>query len=272
MDGIPEGEIDNDGDGYVECEIDAGGWDGDPLVVGGDDCDDSDSNTHPGAAPLDDPEACMTDADGDDYGDDQVSPPIVPGTDCDDSNAEIGPATEWFLDADLDTFGNPDSSLMQCEQPVGYVLAGGDCDDTDPRQHPETVWYIDEDGDGWGTDDSTIVGCDQQLEFVLDHPDNCPSVFNPGYPEQEDNDRDGIGNVCCCTGPTLGNVDASPDNLVTMGDLTVLIDHLFISLDPLNCPEEGNVDLSVDGLVTMGDLTILIDHLFISLTPLPPCP
>jgi len=76
----------------------------------------------------------------------------------------------------------------------------------------------------------------------------------------------------CCTAPSVGNVDASPDGLVTMSDLTILIDHLFISLQPLACPEEGNVDMSSDELVTMGDLTVLIDHLFISLNPLPPCP
>jgi hypothetical protein len=76
----------------------------------------------------------------------------------------------------------------------------------------------------------------------------------------------------CCTGPSVGNVDNSADLLITMGDLTVLIDHLFISLTPLACPEAGNVDMSADNLVTMGDLTVLIDHLFISLTDLPPCP
>ncbi len=75
----------------------------------------------------------------------------------------------------------------------------------------------------------------------------------------------------CCTGPSRGNVDGSPDQLITMGDLTTLIDHLFISLLPLDCIDEGNVDLSADGLVTMGDLTTLIDHLFISLNSLPPC-
>lgn len=74
----------------------------------------------------------------------------------------------------------------------------------------------------------------------------------------------------CCE--TMGNIDRSTDNLVTMGDLTVLIDHLFITLTPLDCLEEGNVDLSTDGLVTMGDLTVMIDHLFITLTPLPACP
>ncbi len=78
--------------------------------------------------------------------------------------------------------------------------------------------------------------------------------------------------VGCCTGSSVGNVDGSVDNLVTMGDLSVLIDHLFISLSPILCVDEGNVDMSTDGLVTMGDLTILIDHLFISLTPLPACP
>ena len=38
---IPSFEIDDDGDGYVECTIDAGGWQGDPSVIGGDDCDDT---------------------------------------------------------------------------------------------------------------------------------------------------------------------------------------------------------------------------------------
>ncbi len=81
-----------------------------------------------------------------------------------------------------------------------------------------------------------------------------------------------IGGCSCCTGPSVGNVDGSPDNRVTIGDLTVLIDHLFISLVPLQCVDEGNIDMSPDGQVTMSDLTVLIDHLFISLDPLSPCP
>ncbi|MBD3256878.1 PKD domain-containing protein [candidate division GN15 bacterium] len=76
----------------------------------------------------------------------------------------------------------------------------------------------------------------------------------------------------CCTGPSVGNIDGSPDNAVTLGDLTVMIDHLFISLEPLECDEEGNTDMSPDGAVSLGDLTVLIDHLFISLAPLSPCP
>jgi hypothetical protein len=73
----------------------------------------------------------------------------------------------------------------------------------------------------------------------------------------------------CCIGE-LGNIDQSPDNLVTMSDLTVLIDNLFISLTPLTCEAEANLDLLP--LITMSDLTILIDHLFITLADLPLCP
>jgi hypothetical protein len=77
--------------------------------------------------------------------------------------------------------------------------------------------------------------------------------------------------TACCFCESRGNIDDSPDCLITMGDLTVLIDNLFISLAPLACPVAANIDLSSDELITMGDLTVLIDNLFISLTPLPPC-
>ncbi len=79
-------------------------------------------------------------------------------------------------------------------------------------------------------------------------------------------------NTRCCTGPSVGNTDGSADNLITMGDLVTLIDHMFITFAPLECNEEGNTDESADGLVTMGDLVALIDHLFITFAPLPACP
>ncbi len=79
-------------------------------------------------------------------------------------------------------------------------------------------------------------------------------------------------NSGCCTGPSIGNIDGSADNLVSMGDLSALIDHLFITLEPLWCEEEANIDLSADGLISLGDLMTLIDHMFITLDPLPPCP
>ena len=127
---------------------------------------------------------------------------------------------------------------------------------------------------GWNIDDVHVrgLGCSLVSDGDGDgHPDgadNCPTVYNP---LQEDTDHDGIGDACCCVG-MVGNIDGSPDDLVTLGDLTALIDVLFISLNPANCPDEANVDMSGDHEVSLGDLTKLIDYLFISLKPLSQCP
>jgi hypothetical protein len=80
----------------------------------------------------------------------------------------------------------------------------------------------------------------------------------------------------CCLAETVGNLDHSADGLVTMGDLTSIIDHLYVSYYPFTCPRAADIDQSgapdptlVD--ITTGDLTALIDYLFISLAPLPAC-
>jgi len=73
----------------------------------------------------------------------------------------------------------------------------------------------------------------------------------------------------CCLGST-GDIDCS-GGTTDIGDLTALIDHLFISFDPLCCPEEANTGGEPDGVVDVGDLTALIDHLMISFDPLPAC-
>jgi hypothetical protein len=73
----------------------------------------------------------------------------------------------------------------------------------------------------------------------------------------------------CCTG-SRGNVDCDPPGIVDIGDVSALIRHLFIDLQPVCCPEEANVDGT--GIIDVGDLTALLAHLFISLDPSPPCP
>ena len=60
-----------------------------------------------------------------------------------------------------------------------------------------------------------------------------------------------------------GNVDGSADGAVDLGDLTALIDYLFISMEKPGGLAMANVDGSQDGTVDLGDLTALISHLFI---------
>ena len=66
-------EIDDDGDHFVECgDFDPNIWQGDPLVAsqgGGDDCNDSNLNTYPGAASLTSLIECFRDNDGDEIAD-----------------------------------------------------------------------------------------------------------------------------------------------------------------------------------------------------------
>jgi hypothetical protein len=71
-----------------------------------------------------------------------------------------------------------------------------------------------------------------------------------------------------CVHPSCGDIDGSVNGLVTMDDMTVLIDYLYISLTPLRWPAEANVDGSEDDLLTMSDLTVMIDHLYITLAPM----
>ena len=42
----------------------------------------------------------------------------------------------WFLDSDIDGFGDVNQQLDACEQPIGYVNNGADCDDTSDTIYP----------------------------------------------------------------------------------------------------------------------------------------
>ena len=88
------GVFDADGDGWEE----------------GIDCDDNNPNTYPGSAELDSTEDCMTDADGDGFGDANAQSPVVAGTDCDDTNPDVNTAaTETAGDSiDSNCNGNDD--------------------------------------------------------------------------------------------------------------------------------------------------------------------
>jgi hypothetical protein len=83
----------------------------------------------------------------------------------------------------------------------------------------------------------------------------------------------------CCFG-RVGDADGSGDDAPTIGDVSLLIDALFVSIDLglIECLSEADVDQS-GGLdpqpsdITISDVTLLIDALFIrvDLSLLPDC-
>ncbi len=77
--------------------------------------------------------------------------------------------------------------------------------------------------------------------------------------------------ITCCSGPYAGNVDCDYENLHTLADITVLIDHVYISQRALCCMYEGNIDGSEDHIVTLADITRLIDNVYISHAQTEPC-
>ncbi|PRQ04653.1 hypothetical protein ENSA5_06090 [Enhygromyxa salina] len=149
--------IDEDSDGFGDpdnCEEIPAGEEPPPGSVPQDqatDCDDADPNTFPGAAELDDPAACMTDADDDGYGDDTPSNAnAVPGSDCDDANdhafpgaAELEDPAACMEDNDEDGWGSTTPSGGEGSSTV----PGSDCDDNDAEVKSCPKWCPDEDMD-----------------------------------------------------------------------------------------------------------------------------
>ena len=80
----------------------------------------------------------------------------------------------------------------------------------------------------------------------------------------------------CCRGMT-GDI-ANDNGEVDVTDIGAMIDHLFLTLEPLACFSSGNINYpgsgysETDDIVDIVDLQLLIDNQFLTLSPLPPCP
>jgi hypothetical protein len=182
-----DGDADGHGDPTTAMETcDAPqGW-----VLRGDDCDDGDSDVHPGAD-----EHC----DGQDEDCDGVvdEPDVVDGQ-------------AYHRDADGDGYVAQGGAITACEQPSGYVVnpwaghdAFWDCDDSDPLVHPgatETCnggdddcdgvidddatdasrWWLDGDGDGYGDPRQETTACEDPdghtLAGDVDCDDDDPAI------------------------------------------------------------------------------------------------
>ncbi len=145
----------------------------------------------------------------------------------------------------------------------------------------------DTDGDGLGDpgypastclpdncpDDPNPGNEDIDMDTFGDACDNCPDDYNP---DQLDDNHNGIGDVCetCCVA-RVGDANGSGADEPTIGDVTVLIDAMFISSnwDVISCLTEADINQSgganpTQSDITIGDVSYLIDYLFITGTSL----
>jgi len=78
----------------------------------------------------------------------------------------------------------------------------------------------------------------------------------------------------CCglyTGGLTGNTNCDPEGRRDILDITVLIDHVYISQRDLCCPANGNLDPSNGEMINLADITRLIDFVYISHAETAPC-
>lgn len=155
---------DNDGFGgvveFTGCPADVPGG----YVDTNGDCDDTNMTVHP---------------DADEYACDDID------SNCNSSLTD-GSKDTWYADLDNDGYGNPDSTLEDCDQPTGHVDNDGDCNDGDATINPDaeedciggvdddcngivddgpdsTTWYTDSDNDSFGDPDNPVAVCDDSV-------------------------------------------------------------------------------------------------------------
>jgi PKD repeat protein len=133
-----------------------------------------------------------------------------------------------------------------------------------PGEGPVATLVFAFNGGGTGSNPVGITSyLGRELSFVTYEGIYVPTAF------------DGSIDIDCCVG-TVGDVNGDGLPNPTIGDISALIDHLFITQDPLGCYPEADVNQSggtnpTEADITIGDISSLIDHLFISGTEPPPC-
>ena len=212
-------ENDDDNDGFVECTLDSGGWDG-TAVTGYEDCDDGDDTVYPGATELCDGQdndcdgslaTDESDVDGDDYVECAVDSGGWDGTavtgyeDCDDSDDTVYPTASELCDGQdndcdgsLDTTENDDDGDGYVECAVdgdgwdGTSVTGfEDCDDDDDSVYPtasELCDGQDNDCDSAVPTDETDDDQDGYVECVVDSDGWDGSAAVTGFEDCDDTD------------------------------------------------------------------------------------
>jgi hypothetical protein len=300
-------DVDADGDGFF-AEADCDDTDASVFPGAAEACDGVDNNCD-GAVDEGVTQTAYPDADGDGFGDEAASTEVcepaagfvLVGGDCDDTEATTAPgATEtcdgvdnncdstideglilgFWLDADLDGYGDDATYVESCEAPAGYTERAGDCDDADPAYNPGaveadctdpndyncdgSVGYADADADGWAAcadcDDSASDIRPDGLEVCGGADEDCDGLTDEADPSLDpattllvytDADADGYGDdsapLAVCTLPagaslTGGDCDDA-DASTSPGDVETC-DGVDNNCDSLTDDADPALDLS----------------------------
>jgi hypothetical protein len=253
-------EFDADGDGYVECT-----WAGtDPLIAGGDDCDNTDPNVWPGNVEtcdgIDNDCDVTTDENIDGDGDTESA---CDG-DCDDTDAAVNTfAVELCDGIDNDCIGGPDFDVDgEVDGDMDGYLSCEDCDDTDPNF---AVGTDDADCDGVLTADDCDDNNPNLGDILLDSDcdgsltaDDCDDIDPNVGAIANDGDCDGTITAEDCDDSDPASytvaVDADCDDVLTADDCDDNDSQLLEFANDADCDGTLTADDCDDNDPTVGEV------------------